>query len=67
MSNQAPFVLPLIAFGGPEYLAEMGAAAMALKSRRDRLRVVDGDRRMLADRTPRRAVDLKIIKGKNQP
>jgi hypothetical protein len=66
MSNQAPVVLPPIAFGGPEYLAEMGAAAMALRSRRDLLRVVDGDRRMLGSKTPGRA-DLKTIKGKNQP
>jgi hypothetical protein len=50
----------------PHDLDAYGMAAMALKSRRDLLRVHDGGRRMLADRTPGAALDLKIIQGKNQ-
>lgn len=50
----------------PFYFELMGRAAMALKSQRDLLRVVEGGRRMLDDRTPRPAIDLKIIKGENQ-
>jgi hypothetical protein len=47
------------------WLEQAGRYAMALKSRRDQFRVLDGDRRMLGDRTPGRA-DLKIIR-EDQP
>lgn len=46
----------------------MGRAAMDLRPRLKTFLVIEGGRRMLGERTPRcRALDLKIIKGKNQP
>jgi hypothetical protein len=45
------------------WLEQAGKFAMALKSRRDQLRVIDGSRRMLGPKTPRPAVDLKIVLG----
>ena len=45
---------------------EMGVAAMALKSRRDLFRVIPGGRRMLGERTPRPAVDLKLVEKENE-
>jgi hypothetical protein len=48
------------------YFDYVGRAAMMLKSRRDLLRVVDGDRRRFGERTPRPALDLKIIKKENE-
>jgi hypothetical protein len=45
---------------------EMGVAALALRSRRDLLRVIDGGRRMLAEKTPRPVLDLKLIKSGDQ-
>jgi hypothetical protein len=47
------------------YVELMGRAAMALKSRRDLLRIVDGGRRF-GERTPRPAVDLKLVKRENE-
>jgi hypothetical protein len=49
------------------YLELAGRAAMSIKSRRDLLRVVDGSRRMLGEKTARPPADLKIIRGKDQP
>jgi hypothetical protein len=43
-----------------------GLAAMALRSR-SRLVVHDGGRRRFGEKTPRPAVDLKIVRGKDQP
>jgi hypothetical protein len=63
MSDHAP---ALIAFGDSDYVAAMGAAAMALNGRRfGPLKIIDGDRRRFGPRTPRPPLDLKIIGKEN--
>jgi hypothetical protein len=45
----------------PFYLEKMGQAALAIKNRRDLMRVVDGSRRRLGERTARSPVNLAIV------
>jgi hypothetical protein len=51
----------------PWYFDYMGRAALDLKTRpRPKLTIHDGGRRMLGDRTPRPALELKIVEKENQ-
>jgi hypothetical protein len=64
MNEQAPANM----YGDPDYLRIAGAAFMAMGLPRPRkFAVHDGGRRMLAEKTERPTLDLKIIQGKNQP
>ena len=63
MSDHAPCVEPL-----PFMLDAYGMAAMRLGTRpRWQFGVVEGDRRRFGDRTPRPALDLKIVRKETDP
>jgi hypothetical protein len=49
----------------PVYWRLMGHAALLLRNRRDLFRVLDGARRLLGERSPRPALDLKIVRKEN--
>jgi hypothetical protein len=63
MTDQAP--APIVVFAVTPMFELAGRAAMSLSTRpRWKFAVHDGDRRRFGDRTPRPALDLKIVSRK---